>query len=238
MFAKARNDPQCKVVVLAARGPVFWCADCAIGHCASVRADRARGSAGADLGELIPLRTGAREPRSAAERAVAADFERALGTALLRSVDVGKPVIAAVAGHAYAGGFELVLNTDLRVACRAVRFALPEVSRGLLPAGGGVARAVRTFAPAVALELLLSGAPVDAERMHQLGFLNALVDTPADVLPAAMTLAQRIAANAPTAVLQTRRAARACIGRTDRCVYVGASKCAACDSLLLPATRC
>jgi enoyl-CoA hydratase len=125
-----------------------------------------------------------------------------------------KPLIAAVNGAALAGGFELVLSCDLVVAADHATFGVPEVKRGLVAAGGGMIRLVKRTHYAVALEMLLTGDPVDAARAHQLGLVNHVV--PADeVLSAALELAGRICENAPLSVRESKRAARRSLDLTE-----------------------
>jgi len=112
------------------------------------------------------------------------------------------PIIAAVAGNAIGGGFELMLKCDLAVAADDVVFALPEVSRGLVPGGGATLLPAR-IPLAVALEFALTGAPQSAARLFELGLLNAVVPAEA-LMSAALSLARRIADNAPLAVAATR----------------------------------
>ena len=89
--------------------------------------------AGADLGQLIPLTTGARQPANEFDEAVVAD--PTLGRrAMLRDWTPSKPVIAAINGHAIAGGCEIVQGTDIRVAADTARFGVQEVKWGALPA--------------------------------------------------------------------------------------------------------
>ncbi len=117
-----------------------------------------------------------------------------------------KPMIAAVNGAAVAGGFELMMACDLVVAAEHATFGLPEVKRGLIPGGGGTLLAGR-IPLAVALELELTGDPIDASRALALGLVNRVV--PADrVLETALELAARIAANGPLAVATTKRLVR------------------------------
>jgi enoyl-CoA hydratase len=117
-----------------------------------------------------------------------------------------KPLVAAVAGPALAGGFELVLACDLVVAGPDAEFGIPEVRRGLIAAAGGVVRLPHRVPRNVAVELTVLGAPIDARRAHHLGLVNRLVDVPrggaanAAVLEAAVALADEIAANPPVAV--------------------------------------
>ena len=87
-----------------------------------------------------------------------------------------KPLIAAVDGLAFGGGFEMVLACDLVVASRRARFALPEVKRGLLALYGGVFRGARALPLNLAREMVLTGEPIDAERAHALGLVNRLCD--------------------------------------------------------------
>ena len=114
------------------------------------------------------------------------------------------PLIAAVEGWALAGGFELVLACDLVVAARGARFGVPEVTRSLVAAGGAALLLPTRVPRAVALELLLTGEPIDAERAAAVGLVNRLVDDGA-ALDAAVALAERIAANGPLAVAATKR---------------------------------
>jgi len=117
-----------------------------------------------------------------------------------------KPLIAAVDGPAVAGGMELVLACDLVVASRQARFALPEVKRSLVAAGGGLFRTQRVLPWGVALQLLLTGDPLTAERAHELGFVVELAE-PGHATEVAIGLAERIAANAPLAVQRSLREA-------------------------------
>lgn len=118
-----------------------------------------------------------------------------------------KPLIAAVEGYALGGGFELVLSCDLVVASRTATFGFPEVKRGLLADFGGVFRAPRVLPPNVALEMLLTGEPLDAERAERLGFVNRLVE-PGLALDVALGLAATIVGNAPLAVREALALAR------------------------------
>lgn len=125
-----------------------------------------------------------------------------------------KPLIAAVDGPAVAGGMELVLACDLIVASRAAHFALPEVKRSLVAAGGGLFRAPRALPWGVALEMLLTGDPLAAERAHQLGFVTSLAE-PGGACAQAVALGERIAANAPLAVQRSLAEAVAVVAHAD-----------------------
>jgi enoyl-CoA hydratase len=110
-----------------------------------------------------------------------------------------KPLIAAVEGHAVAGGCELALACDLIVAADNAKFGLPEVKRGLVPGSGGMLRLPRHIPYHIAMEWVLTGESVTATRAHQVGLVNRLV-APGQTLPAALALARTIAANGPLAV--------------------------------------
>jgi len=111
-----------------------------------------------------------------------------------------KPVIAAVNGTALAGGFELVLACDLAVVADHAKLGIPEVKRGLVAAGGGTNLPRRI---PLALELGLTGEPIDATRALELGLVNRVVQG-AQVLAEALTLAGTIARNGPLAVRVTK----------------------------------
>jgi enoyl-CoA hydratase len=115
-----------------------------------------------------------------------------------------KPLIAAVDGPALAGGTEIVLSCDLVVASSTATFGIPEVKRSLVAAAGGLFRLGRKIPLNVAMELALTGDPIDAERAHHFGLVNRLVE-PGQALDAAIALAEQICANAPIAVRESRR---------------------------------
>ena len=117
-----------------------------------------------------------------------------------------KPMIAAVEGWALAGGFELVLACDLVVAGRTARFGVPEVKRSLVAAGGGALLLPKRVPYAVALEMLLTGDPVDAERALAVGLINRVVDE-GRALETAVELATMVAGNGPLAVAATKQIA-------------------------------
>ena len=118
-----------------------------------------------------------------------------------------KPLVAAVEGWALAGGFELVLACDLVVAAEDARFGVPEVKRSLVAAGGAALLLTRRVPYALALELLLTGDPVDARRAAEIGLVNRVVPA-GTALAAAVELAAAIAANGPLAVAATKAIAR------------------------------
>jgi crotonobetainyl-CoA hydratase len=148
--------------------------------------------AGADLKEI------------AAGRSITPTGHPEWGFAGLAQHWVGKPLIAAVNGYAMGGGTEIALACDLVVASEQAAFGLPEVKRGLFAAAGGVIRLQRQIPIKLAAQLALTGDPVDAPTARQWGLINEVVP-PAEVVPRALELAGRIAANAPLSVQHTKR---------------------------------
>jgi enoyl-CoA hydratase len=110
-----------------------------------------------------------------------------------------KPLIAAVEGPALGGGLEIVLACDMVVAGATARFGLPEVAIGVVPTCAGLFRAPQSFPLNLARELILTGAPVSAERAFAAGFVNVLTEA-GGAVDAAVELAQRICRNAPLSV--------------------------------------
>jgi enoyl-CoA hydratase len=121
--------------------------------------------------------------------------------------DFPKPLIAAVNGPALAGGFEIVLSCDLVVAAEGARFGIPEVKRGLMAAAGGLIRLPKRIPLAIALELAMTGDPIDAPRALQLGLVNRVVPA-GQVIDEAIALAERIGENSPVAVRNSRQLVR------------------------------
>ena len=136
----------------------------------------------------------------AGERPYAAD--RGFAGIVARPPD--KPLIAAIEGFAVAGGLEIALACDLIVASRGARLGIPEVKRSLVAAGGGLLRLPRTLPRNIAMELALTGDPIEAERGYELGLVNRLAE-PGGALDAALELAETIAANGPLALAATKR---------------------------------
>ncbi len=118
-----------------------------------------------------------------------------------------KPLIAAVEGYAVAGGFELVLACDLVVAAETARFGVPEVKRALVAAAGAALHLPQRIPQAIALEMLLTGEPIEAQRAAELGLVNRVVPE-GTAVDAAVELARAVAANGPLAVAVTKQIAR------------------------------
>jgi enoyl-CoA hydratase/carnithine racemase len=125
-----------------------------------------------------------------------------------------KPLIAAVEGPAFGGGFELCMAADMVVAADDARFALPEVTRGVIANSGALFRTARLLPPNIAKELLLTGSAIPASRAAELGFVNRVV-AKGTALIEAVALAETVAANAPVSVQQTLQAVDAVLGGTD-----------------------
>jgi enoyl-CoA hydratase/carnithine racemase len=114
-----------------------------------------------------------------------------------------KPLIAAIEGFAVAGGFEVALSCDLIVASKGARLGVPEVKRSLVAAGGALFRLPRRIPYHLAMELALTGDPIDAERAHELGLVNRLAE-PGGALDAALELAGEIVGNGPLALVASK----------------------------------
>ncbi|MBW0104979.1 crotonase/enoyl-CoA hydratase family protein [Pseudonocardia sp. KRD291] len=119
-----------------------------------------------------------------------------------------KPMIAAVEGWALAGGFELVLACDLVVAGRTARFGVPEVKRSLVAAAGGALLLPQRVPRAIAMQMLLTGDPIDAEAAERAGLVNRVTDE-GGALEGALQLAATVAANGPLALTATKKLASA-----------------------------
>jgi enoyl-CoA hydratase len=187
-----KNDERVRVAVLTGTGSAFC--------------------AGADLGQLIPMMSGTRKPENEWDERVLKE-PGITSRALLRNFDTEKPVIAAINGHAIAGGMEIVQGTDIRVAVPAAKFGVQEVKWAIFPAGGSTVRLPVQLPYAKAMELLLTGDLISAEEALSLGFLNYVTD---DIMGKAMEIAEKIAANGPLAVKAIRRSVKECLGKPEQ----------------------
>lgn len=162
-------------------------------------------SAGADLKEMS--RRGERP--SGEDRPRPSALSRLLGRDagdLFGGTEMWKPLVAAIDGYCLAGGLELALSCDVRIASAQSRFGLTEVTRGIIPGGGGTQRLPRAIPVAIAMELLLTGRHMDAEEALRFGLINSVVPSE-DVMNAAREMAALIARNAPLSVRATKEAA-------------------------------
>ncbi|SNT00568.1 enoyl-CoA hydratase-related protein [Sphingopyxis indica] len=173
----AENDPEIRAVIVTGAGDKSFCA-------------------GADLVAL-----------SRGESLVPADAEQqAWGFAGMVSHPISKPIIAAVNGFAFGGGCEIALMSDIIVAADHAQFGLPEVKVGLFAAAGGAFRLAQQMPKKLAMEHMLTGDPIPAARAAAFGLVNHVVPL-ADLMPTAIALAEKIAANAPLSVQATKRVA-------------------------------
>ena len=178
-WQQVRDDPAVSVALLRGAGTDSFCS-------------------GADLGVLIPLMTGARGPEDEWDEQFLADPDT-LSKALLRGYDVFKPIVVAVCGPALAGGTELLMGTDFRIASERAVFGTTEVRRGIIPAGGTLARLARQIPYTAAMEIVLGGEPVSAEFALRWGLVSRVVPH-GDTVPVAIETAQRVAQAAPLAL--------------------------------------
>jgi len=143
-------------------------------------------SAGLDLKEAAPLLTGG--DSLGFDDATKRQFS-----------DVFKPIICAVNGLCVAGGMEMLLGTDLRIAAEHATFGLGEVRVGLVPLGGTHVRLPRQIPWAIAMQLLLTGKPISARRAYEVGLVNEVVPSEA-LMPTALRWAEALCRNGPLAM--------------------------------------
>lgn len=186
-FESFRNDASLRVAILTGTGDRAFCA-------------------GGDLALTLPLLTGDRAPADAWDQRVL-DDPIVMRASSLRDYPLDKPVIAALNGPCFAAGSELLLGTDLRIAAEHATIAFPEVRRALIPFAGSLVRLARQIPYAQAMEMLLTGEPVDAQQALNRGLVNRVV--PGDTLQAvALAMARAIAGHGPLAVAQIKRTVR------------------------------
>ena len=121
---------------------------------------------------------------------------------------IGKPVIAAVAGWCLGGGCELAMALDLIVAAESARFGQPEINIGVIPGAGGTQRLTRAIGKSVAMEMILTGEPIDAREAHRLGLVARVVPNEL-VVEDALGLAAKIATKSPLALRLAKEAVNA-----------------------------
>jgi len=155
-------------------------------------------SSGMDLKEAIPLLAGGDE--LGYEDHTKRPFS-----------DVFKPIIGAVNGHCIAGGLEFLQGTDIRIAAEHATFGLGEVRWGIIPTGGSHIRLPRQIPWAIAMELLLTGRPLDAKRAYEIGLINRVVPAQ-ELMPTALKLAETICKNGPLAVRTAKEIAVRSLG--------------------------
>ena len=175
--AAADSDDSVRVLVVSGAGERAFCA-------------------GADIKEFTQVDVPARYRQERAHQHWISCFERTV-----------KPVIAAIHGHCLGGGLEIALACDLRVAAANAVFAFPETGLGIIPGAGGTQRITRVLNVGIALDLVLSGDRIDAQRALAIGLVSRLTET--DRLEAVTReLAQRIAAKPPLAIQFAKEAVK------------------------------
>lgn len=174
LTVELENDPQIRVIVLAANGP-FFCA-------------------GVDL-------------KVVAEGRILDVARPETGFAGFIYARKSKPWIAAVQGGAFGGGVELALGCDMIVAGEEAQFVFPEVKRGLIAGAAGAYRITRCLSRPLAIEMVVTGEPVSAQRAYEGGLVNRVVPAGKE-LEEALRLAEIIARNSPVAVRETLRLTR------------------------------
>jgi enoyl-CoA hydratase len=178
------DDPTVHVAILNGAGDKAFCA-------------------GADLDRLVRMLQGLRPPETDWDQRVIADYS-IIYKGLLRNYDVYKPIIAAVHGFAVAGGTEILSCTDIRVAADDAVFGLAEVKWSLFPMGGSTVRLPRQIPYCHAMEILLTGEQIPAERALQMGLINKVVPR-AQLMDEARRYARILDEAGPLAVQAVKR---------------------------------
>ena len=193
-----REDPNVAVALLKGAGEDSFCS-------------------GADLGRLIPLMTGARQPEDDWDAQFLAD-PAALSKALMRGFDVFKPIVAAITGPALAGGTEILMGTDFRIASERATFGTTEVRRGIIPAGGTLVRLARQIPYTAAMQIILGGEAVSAQFALRWGLVTEVV-AHEDTIAVATATAHRVAQAAPMALAKAKEVVVATSGLAFRDAY-------------------
>ena len=150
-------------------------------------------SAGVDIKDYLPF----------VKRTTDKPWKRPAG--IMRELDIWKPLIAACNGLTYGGGLELALACDMVIASENATFALPEVTVGLCPGGGGTQRLPRVIPRRIAAEMLFTGKPIDAQEAYRIGLVNKVVPRD-ELMTEAKKLAETICQAAPLAVRTAKEA--------------------------------
>jgi enoyl-CoA hydratase/carnithine racemase len=177
VWSEVRDEPDVWVAILTGAGDKAFCA-------------------GADLKELIP------ELGRQARQGTLDDFNFG---GITRNFEMWKPIIAAINGFALAGGMELALACDIRIASENARFGQPEVRWAIIPGAGATQRLPRAIGMSAALEIILSGRQLDAAEALRLGLVHRVVPA-VEVLPEAQHTAEALLANGPLALRAAKQA--------------------------------
>ena len=156
-------------------------------------------SAGADLDRLVGAMLSGKPTENEFEERIKADFSL-IFKGFLKDHRLRKPLVAAVEGYCYAGGMEILMSCDIRVAAETASIALSEVQRGLFPMAGTTVRLPRQIPYTIAMEVMLLGEPLTAARAYEIGLIGQVAPE-GQALARARELADRLAANGPLAVV-------------------------------------
>lgn len=187
-WQEVRDDDNIRVAIVTGAGDTDFCC-------------------GGDLGQVIPLWTGAKQPENAVEERLLAD-PLIVDRIMLKSEPLYKPVIAAINGRALGGGTELLQATDIRIAAEHAEFALPEPKVGVVPGAGSMVRLTRQLPWAHAMKILLGGEPVSAAEALSMGLVSEVVPL-AQLQARAQYYADNICRQAPLALQAIKRTALA-----------------------------
>ena len=186
VWTEVRTDDDIRVVVVTAAGEEDFCC-------------------GGDLGEVIPLWTGAKQPANEIEQRLL-DDPMMVDKVMLKDQPLYKPVIAAVNGRALGGGCELLQATDIRIAAAHATFSLPEPRSGVVPGAGSMVRLARQLPWAHAMKILLGGEPIGASEALAMGLVSEVV--PMEQLrERAQAVADNVCRQAPLALQAIKRTA-------------------------------
>ena len=166
--------------------------------------------AGADLDRLVRMMQGLRPPETEWDERIRSDIGL-IYKGLMRSLDVVKPIVAAVKGFCVAGGLEILNCCDIRVAAEDAQFGLAEVKWSLFPMGGSTVRLPRQIPWPMAMEIMLTGERISAAEAYRICLVNKVVPA-SRVMSEARRYADMICANGPLAVQAVKRSALAGLG--------------------------
>jgi enoyl-CoA hydratase len=187
-WIRFRDDPDLWVAIVTGRSDVFC--------------------VGADLKSFVPMVTENIDALASGDQMLSGEGipDNAPLIAVLRDFELYKPVIAAVNGLCAGGGVEMLHAIDIRVASDDARFSVPEVRRGLFPGGGTTVHLPRHIPYCHAMEILLTGDFLDAQRAYEFGLVNRVVPKE-KLLETAFGFAEKILKNGPLAVRAVKEAA-------------------------------